>query len=409
MPLKILHTADWHLGKSLGSISRHPEQIEVLNEICEIADREQVHAVIVAGDLFDAYNPPVDSVELFYRMLKRMANDGKRVVIAIAGNHDSPERIESPDPLARECGIIFVGNPNTRIHPFRLPSGLVVIRSDEGFIEIKLPHIKPLLRVIITPYANERKLKTFFGIDNPEESLRQILEQRWKTLTEKYCDADGVNVLVTHLFLTSKDGERLTEPDDEKPILDLGGAQAVFTDNIPKTVQYVALGHLHRRITLSKDGIPIIYSGSPLSYSLSEAEQTKSVIIVEIEKGQLAKYRHIELRLGKKVVRKKFTSVAEAVSWLEKNPDMLVELTIETDTYLTANERKSITSAHEGIIDIIPIVKNADTAGGLSASPADLSKSVEELFKDFFKHETGQAPNKEIMNLFVEILRTEEE
>ena len=99
--MKILHTADWHLGKKLETIPRIEEQKTVLEEICEIADREAVHAVLVAGDLFDTFNPSSEAEELLYKTLKRLSKNGRRAVIAIAGNHDSPKHIEAPDPLAR--------------------------------------------------------------------------------------------------------------------------------------------------------------------------------------------------------------------------------------------------------------------------------------------------------------------
>jgi exonuclease SbcD len=94
--MKILHTSDWHLGKKLGSFSRLEEQEAVLEEICGIAEQEKAHAIIVAGDLFDTYNPSSDAVEVFYRHLKELAAGGRRAVIALAGNHDSPNR-QSPN------------------------------------------------------------------------------------------------------------------------------------------------------------------------------------------------------------------------------------------------------------------------------------------------------------------------
>src|SRR5690606_20256230 len=109
--MKILHTGDWHLGKRLDHFSRLDEQRAVLSEICEIADKEKVDAVIVAGDLFDAFNPPVEAMELLYRTLRKLSHEGRRPVIAIAGNHDSADRIDAPDTLARECGILFIGYP----------------------------------------------------------------------------------------------------------------------------------------------------------------------------------------------------------------------------------------------------------------------------------------------------------
>ena len=407
--MRILHTSDWHLGKSLGNISRHPEQVDVLNEICEIADQQQVNAVVVAGDLFDTFNPPVESVELFYWTLKRLANNGNRVVIAIAGNHDSPERIESPDPLARECGIIFLGYPNTKAPIFNLPSGLKVTRSDEGFLEVFVHGQTVPLRLITTPYANERRLRSYLGTENPETELRRILEESWTAIAQKYCDDKGVNVLAAHLYVTTGAGQRYEEPDDEKPILDVGGAQAVFLENLPDGIQYVALGHLHRRIKMQNGNVPVIYSGSPLSYSMSEADQEKAVTIVEVTPGKAAATKEIPLHSGRRVHRKSFDSVTEAIAWLQGNPNTLVELTIISDTYLTADQRKSLTSAHDGIVDIIPQVKNAEEGAGAVITPANLSESVEDLFKEFFKHEKNQEPNGEMINLLREIMKVEEE
>jgi len=121
--MKILHTSDWHLGKKLGHYSRLEEQINVLDEICTIADEHAADVVVIAGDLFDTYNPPNEAVDLFYSTVKRLSREGKRPVFAIAGNHDSPDRIQTPDPLARECGIIFIGNPQVKVVPFSLDPG----------------------------------------------------------------------------------------------------------------------------------------------------------------------------------------------------------------------------------------------------------------------------------------------
>ena len=118
--MKILHTADWHLGKRLENFSRLDEQKLVMKELVDIANAEQVDLVLVAGDLFDNFNPSTEAVELFYKTLKQLSDNGKRPVIAIAGNHDSPDRIDAPDPLARECGIILIGHPNAEVPCFEL-------------------------------------------------------------------------------------------------------------------------------------------------------------------------------------------------------------------------------------------------------------------------------------------------
>ena len=404
--MKILHTSDWHLGKYLDDFSRHNEQIEVLHEICEIANSVNVDAVIIAGDLFDTYNPPTESIELFYKTLKKLSNNGKRAIVAIAGNHDSPDRIETPDPLARECGIIFIGYPNTKVAEFELDSGLKVVKSEEGFIEIKLPNVAEMLRIIHTSYANEFRLKTFLGCNDKEEQLRKVLENKWKQIADKYCDNKGVNILLSHLFFIKENGIKPEEPENEKPILHVGGAQEIFSSNIPEQMQYVALGHLHRKQIVDNEPCPIIYSGSPLSYSFAETEQNKYVISVQINCGQKAIIKEIALTKGKKLLRHKAESIADAIEWLKSNQESLVELTIVSNTYLSAKDRKQLVNTHNGIINIIPEIKNKEILNYNNAQ-IDISKNIDELFKEYFIHEKGQEPNENIMNLLKEVLSEE--
>ena len=406
--MKILHTSDWHLGKRLDDFSRMKEQLAVLQEICEIAERENVDAVLIAGDLFDTFNPPTEAVDLFYKTLKRLANNGKRPVVAIAGNHDSPDRIEAPDPLARECGIIFAGYPNSVVPTFELESGLKVLRTDEGFLELELPESKEKLRILSTPYANEFRLKTYLGNEDSEAELRQVLQDKWQELASNYCDNSGVNVLLSHLFFARKGAELPEEPADEKPILHVGGAQVIFPENIPEQIQYTALGHLHRMHRVDSVPCPLFYCGSPLSYSFAEANQKKYVLVIEVEAGQAATVREIELTKGKKLLRKRAEGIEEALSWLNENQDCLVELTMVSETYLTAQERKQLNAAHSGIVTIIPEVKNANELVSGNAKSIDLTQNMEQLFADYFRHEKGQDPNEEIMKLFIEILAEEE-
>jgi len=406
--MKILHTSDWHLGKHLNNFYRHPEQQAVLQEICEIAEYEQVNVVIVAGDLFDTYNPPIESTELFYKTLKRLADNGRRAVIAIAGNHDSPDRIEAPDSLARECGILFAGYPNSVIAPLELESGLKVTESEEGFVCIKLPDIEESLRILLTPYANEFRLKTYLGEENAEEELRVVLQRKWTDLAVRYCDKNGVNILLSHLLVMKKGGDLPEEPEDEKPILHVGGAQVIYTENIPSQIQYTALGHLHRKQAVDPNSASIIYPGSPISYSFSEANQKKFVIIADINPGEIAKIQEIELSNGKRLLRKRSENIEEAVDWLKKNQNTLVELTMATETYLTSEERKRLYAAHDGIISLIPDVQNMGDLGENTKKVIDLNKSMEALFGDYFRHAKGQEPNESIMQLFKEVLSEED-
>ena len=399
--MKILHTADWHLGKRLDSFSRLEEQKIVLDEICIIADEQAVDAVIVAGDLFDAFNPPVEAIELLYKTLKRLTNNGKRPVIAIAGNHDSPDRIDSPEPLARECGIIFMGYPNTEIKTIELGNGFEITKTDKGFIEINLPEHNYPLRIIATPYANEVRMKEYFG-EEKEVELSNSLQMGWGDLSEKYCDNKGVNILVTHLYMLKRGGEVLEEPDGEKP-LKIGNADLIYSDIIPSQIQYTALGHLHRHQNVGTDEKPVVYSGSPLSYSFSEAGQQKYVKIINVEPNSIAQLERIPLKSGKQLARKTFNSIDSAVEWLNDNQYTLVELTIESDTYLKSEDLKRLRNAHHEIVHIIPIVKN-DNVMDESSKQVNLNQDITALFSDYFKYSKGQSPNEEIIELFKEII-----
>ena len=406
--MRILHTADWHLGKRLENCSRLPEQEEVLDEICDIAEQQQVDAVLIAGDLFDTFNPAIEAIELFYKTVKRLANNGQRAVIAIAGNHDSPERIEAPDPLARECGIIFAGFPNSVVKPFSIKNGIEITRSDAGFLELNLPLSDFPLRLLLTPYASELRLKSFLGTVDPDTALRTLLQQHWQQLATTYCDDQGVNMMIAHLYLMKKDAPAPDEPEEEKPILHLGGAQAVYSENIPSQMQYAALGHLHRKQIIDLVPCPVIYSSSPLAYSFSEANQQKYVILIEASPARPVSYIEVPLQKGKRLLRFHTESMEEAVEWLSNHQDALVELTMVTDDFLTAEQRKQLNAAHPAIINIIPELKHKDSLDSETTATPDISKNINELFIEYFKQQKGQFPNESILNLFKEVLAAEE-
>lgn len=407
--MRILHTGDWHLGKRLEDFARLEEQQVVMNEICEIADREQADIVLVSGDLYDTFNPPTEAVDLFYRTLKKLTNGGRRPVIAIAGNHDSPDRIEAPDPLARECGIIFAGYPNTLVPLFELETGVKITNIEEGFIELMIPGKDFPVRIMLTPYANEFRLKQFLNAEDSDSELRKVLQNHWQNLADKYCDNKGVNILISHLFMIKKGEPMPEEPEDEKPILHVGGTQAIFTQNIPKQIQYTALGHLHRMHKVDDSVSPVYYSGSPISYSFSEANQKKFVLIADILPGEKAEIREIELSTVRPLLRKRVNGIDEAIEWLSENQNALVELTLVTDTFITPLDKRKLNSAHQGIVTIIPEVISEDLKVENRHKQIDLNRSMEELFSDYFTHEKGQAPSEDIMSIFREILAEEEE
>jgi len=402
--IKILHTADWHLGKRLQEYSRLEEQKLVLEEICQIADQENVDLILLAGDIFDSFNPAHEAVELLYKTLRKLSKNGNRPIIAISGNHDSTQFVEAPDPLARELGILFYSRYDSVIPVGRLDSGVEITRSASGFLEIRLPAFDFPIRVVLAPYANEVSLKTYLGEGDRESEFRSLLEKNWRHIADTHCDEQGVNLFLGHFFFMNEGEKPEAEPESERPILHVGGTQALFTKSIPSQIQYAALGHLHRHHAVGHDSIPVVYASSPLAYSFSEADQTKQVILIEAEPGTPVSYRAIGLKQGRPLCRKTFDQLTPAIEWLEANPYCFVELTFVTEHSIDAATRKAILKAHDGIVNLIPQIKNPSGREDFSLQAEDLNRDMESLFKLFYESEKGQEPNAELLEIFKEVI-----
>lgn len=397
--MKILHTADWHLGKKLEHIPRLEEQKAFLQEIVAIANQKDVDAVLIAGDIFDTYNPPAEAVEIYYQTIKALTDNGTRPVVIIAGNHDAPDRIEAPDPLARSCGIICSGYLSSVIKPFSLSSGLAVTHSAPGFISISLPNCTAPLNLFLTPYANERRLKKYLGTEDEDENLRQHLSSFWQDTMEQTKEIQGINVLIGHCFMVDQPNETYQEPEAEKPILHVGGAQVLFAEQIPNGMHYVALGHLHRPHGLTKGPCPIRYAGSPISYSFSEANQNKSVCLVELSLTTEPVIEKISLTSGRKLSKATFHSVEEAKEWLMAHSNDIVELTMKTKTFLSPAEKQALFDINPDIF-IIPMPEKM-MGDEMQHSKLDISQRIDDLFITYFKHKNqGQEPSAELLELF---------
>ena len=426
--MRILHTSDWHLGKRLDLFSRIAEQRQVMDEICQLADEHEVDAVLVAGDLFDAFNPSTEAQELLYLSLKRLSKNGTRPVIAIAGNHDSADAIQAPDPLARLHGIILLGYIATGLSETVTDGGLKISFPAPGGVRFEQEGC-PALNVLASPYANERRfqqeLKELENLNEmaggaaeggtaaaaeplSEAEFIEKLARLWKSTADALFRSGDVNVFIGHLFtintaVREASVEDLQEPEDEKPILYKGGLPPIPVAALPNSVQYAALGHLHRSHFISETPLPTAYCGSPLAYSRSESDQQKFVHIVDVEPGEAAEVTRVALTAGRPILRPDCTSVVEALEWLAGHQDAYVELTLKLDNYLSSEDRRRIYTAHQRILSIVPEISGAEDFEG--RQPADISKSIEKLFKEYYASEhQGIPPAQELTDLFREVL-----
>ncbi|MCY9108686.1 exonuclease SbcCD subunit D [Bacillus atrophaeus] len=381
--MRILHTADWHLGKTLEGRSRLNEQAEFLEELNRIVKEEKIDAVVMAGDAFDTVNPPALAEQLFYESLSALSDRGKRPVVVIAGNHDNPDRLSAASPLTTEHGIHLIGYPKTEP------------------VHIEVPSADELLAVAALAYPSEARLNEVLSDTFEEKLLRDHYDIKIRQAFEhmsRQCQKGAVKIAASHLYVAGGN-----QTDSERPI-EVGGAYTVAAESLPADAAYVALGHLHRPQTIKRAKTLARYSGSPLAYSFSEAGYAKSVTVVEASPAGKASWKEIFLSSGKPLVRwKAANGLSEVYSWLEEGRDTnaWIDLEIRVTDQLSLEEIHRLRKSHPGFIHIRPIFEEKDMA----AEPIEIEHaSIEDRFKKFYeKHTGGAVPDEEMVKLFLEL------
>ena len=416
--MRILHTSDWHLGRTLEGRSRIPEQREFIDELCDILEREEINLVIVAGDVFDTYNPSAMAEELFFEALEKMAGGGRRAVVVIAGNHDSPERLRAANPLACRQGIYLFGIPGENLLGQDMDEDRVeeiaatreimqdqtypwIVDGGPGWIELKIPNCEQNALLNLLPYPSEKRLNEVLTDNLCEKDLQQAYSKRVALALQegaRHFRPDTVNIVVSHIFVL---GGRVS--DSERDI-QLGGAFTVDPIAIPENAHYTALGHLHGFQKVGGTKSPCYYSGSPLAYSFSETIGQKRVIKVEVAcQGQVS-IREIPIRSGKPMYIKRFSSYQEAYDYCsdDKNQNEWLHIEIESDQPLSNKELEKLNKSHKGIVYRKTGPQDKKSTKGDWESLQHMS--VEEQFQRFVAREMGVKPSQELMNLFLKLL-----
>ena len=403
--MRILHTSDWHLGRMLEGRSRIEEQVRFIEELCLIVEEEAVDLVLIAGDVFDTVNPPASAEELFYDALNRLSAGGKRAIVAIAGNHDNPERLCASSPLAIRNGITLYGLPKEVLVPSSLmqsnQSRVVRVAAGQGWVELHIPSCPDPAIVAMLPYPSESRLNEVLSESLDEEILRQEYSKRVQELFSSFGQhfrPDAVNLGMSHLFVRGG-----VESESERPI-QLGSAPTVEVEAMPSGAQYVALGHLHRAQVVKGAPVPTRYSGSPLAYSFSETGQAKSVILIEGFPGQPVTTREIFLSAGYPLVRwQAKEGLAQVQHWIDEGKDLhaWIDLEVYVTNALHSQDIHSLRRQRERIINIRPVFPETEqiVAEGRSKLPID------ELFRKFYQDRTnGAEPEQELVALFLSLI-----
>lgn len=372
--MKFLHISDLHLGKRVNEFSMLEDQEFILIKIMNIVDEQTPDAVIVAGDVYDKSVPSAEAVELFDHFLVNLSKRNVAVLV-ISGNHDSAERIAFGGRLMDKSGIYMSPVFNGYIEP-------ITLTDDFGDVNVyMLPFIKP---------ANVRR---FF----PDNEIISYTDAVKVAVDAMDVDTSKRNVLVTHQFVT---GAERTESED----VSVGG-----TDNVDVSVfadfDYVALGHIHRSQKCGR-GEYIRYSGTPLKYSFSEANDKKTVTVVDIKaKGDIVldfiplvpKHDMVEIRgTYEELTRKSFW---ENTSYNEDY--MHIILTDEEDIPDALTKLRVI---YKNIMTLDYDNKRTRTMNEINGAVSVNKKTPLEHFSEFYELQNGQALNDEQSAFMTELI-----
>ncbi|WP_455590646.1 exonuclease SbcCD subunit D [Bacteroides sp.] len=256
--MKILHTADWHLGQTFFEYDRRAEHLCFLSWLQEQVEVHGVDVLLIAGDVFDSPNPSAESQKMYYRFLRDITIQKPDLqIIIIAGNHDSAARLEAPNPLLENLNITVRG---------------VVKRTEEGEIDFD-NLIIPLRKggcCLAVPYLRQG--------DYPDsESYSQGVQKMYETLFEHARERCNPLIAMGHLQAT---GAEIAENDRSERTV-IGGLECVSPDSFSKEIAYTALGHLHRGQRVSGRET-VRYSGSPLPMSFAEKNNRQGVVLTTI-------------------------------------------------------------------------------------------------------------------------------
>jgi exonuclease SbcD len=285
--LKILHTSDWHLGRSLYGRKRYGEFSAFLDWLGDTIEEEGIDILLVAGDVFDTSTPGNRAQELYYRFLCRVSESCCRHIVIIAGNHDSPSFLNAPKELLRTLNVHVVGamteNPVDEVMVLKKnPRAAPMDADEEAALVCAVPYLrdKDIRRVEPGETIDDKNRKLVEGIKAHYDKVASIAEDNRSNLLQAAKSADKHIPIIAmgHLFTA---GGKTADGDGVRELY-VGSLAHVGEDVFPASIDYCALGHLHvPQVVGGREHIR--YCGSPIPMGYGEANQEKKVVLIEFD------------------------------------------------------------------------------------------------------------------------------
>ena len=371
--MKIIHLADLHIGKRVNEFSMIDDQKHILNQILEIIDKEKPDAVIIAGDVYDKQVPSIEAVELLDSFISDISKRQTTTFI-ISGNHDSAERLAFGSSLMAMGKIYISPVYNGKISKYTL-------KNDFGSANFYL-----------LPFVKPNHVKRFF----PDEKIESYTDAIKVVVDNLKLDTSEINILIAHQFVT---GASRTESEE----ISVGGL-----DNVDASVfedfDYVALGHIHRPQKIGTERIR--YCGTPLKYSFSEVNDTKSVSIIEINSKEDFNLRTIPLipKRDMRKIRGTYEELITKTSYENTNTDDYIHVTL-TDEFNVTDAIQKLRVIYKNIMKLE--YDNMRTRESRKINLDDMvieNKNPLEIFSEFYKLQNNQEMDDEQKEIIKKIM-----
>lgn len=385
--MKIIHTGDWHIGKIVNEFSMIEDQRFYLDRVIDLLIEEKPDVFIIAGDVYDRSVPPAEAVELLDSVLNRIVSELKIPVLAISGNHDSPERLSFVSKLLEDKGLYIEGI-------FKKDIKKVTLKDEYGNVNFYL-----------LPYVDPAKVRLLFkneDIKTHDEAMKFLVEEMVKDMNK-----DERNVLVSHGYVTyyseaTETRGNLEISDSERP-LSIGGTDLIDAHNF-EVFNYVALGHLHGPQKIGSNKMR--YSGSLLKYSVSEWKQHKSVPVINMdEKGEVeVELKELPVLRDIRVIRGPLEELIKRETHEGTNLKdyVFVELTDEGEVLDAISKLRAVFPNVMGLKMVNAAAQDAESK--TSASGDFREKSMSELFGEFYSNIKGKEMDEARIEEINEIL-----
>jgi exonuclease SbcD len=383
--MRLLHTADWHVGKAIRGRSRLAEFAAALEEVTGIAVAEGVDAVLVAGDVYDQRAAAPEADAIVFETLVRLSQAGIPVVV-IPGNHDSALRFEALGKLLAPIGVTVVA----RVAP---PDG-------GGVVEVPARDGSDAALIACIPFVPERRFGDAAALFDATEAWYRSYADGMGELLAAMAGAfrpDRVNVALGHLFT---DGALIGGGERE---LTIGMAYAVSPGRLPGTAQYVALGHVHKPQAIPAAPAPTRYAGSVLQLDFGERDQTKSVSIVDASPGRPAKVREVELTSGRRLLDLHGT-LDEVAAQAGDVGDAFLRVFVTTDGPVPGIADR-IRDDLPNALDVHLVYERAEAEGRAGAPVSSLAPR--DQFLAYYRSQHGADPDERLLESFDEVLAAE--